>query len=105
MNNNYFDPKLRDICRGAMRDMLRLYFEFGFKIEDNMPVEIVAKINDMHMDIENPDTSDERLMTIYTGAIDLLSKSSLLRSFCLLPTLFLRQQNVDDRMREGDDAE
>lgn len=73
-----------------MRNLLRLYFEFAFRL-DNLDVEssLVANTNDLYMEIDDDSITDERLLAIYHNAVMHLEDKGL-RNFCLLPTLFMR---------------
>lgn len=76
-----------------MRNFLKLYFEFAFKIDEDIEPLIVAKTNDMFMEVEDDNIDDDRLLTIYQLAIIKLDNVDGLRNFCLLPTIFMKQDD------------
>lgn len=92
MSNPYYDPKLHGLCREAIRSFLRLYFEFAFKLSDVSPdSDTVAKTNDLFMEVEDENVSTDRLLVLYHAAVMNMSQTNGLQTFCLLPTLFLRE--------------
>lgn len=93
MNNPFYDPKLRPLCRDTMRGFIRLYCEFGFKLDDvPQPPEIVAKINDLSAEVDDESITDDRLAVIFQYAVGELHKQGNLGRFCLLPILFIRKE-------------
>jgi len=100
MTNPYYDKRLHNLCRETMRNLLRLYFEFAFKIDTEdtaifpdrkeISPEFIRKMNTLAMEIEDENIEDERLMTIWLAAIEQLEKDNNLTGFCKLPTLFMK---------------
>jgi hypothetical protein len=77
-----------------MRKQLVLYFEFAFKLDVSVREELVAITNELSMEVADESISDERLLAIYCGAIANMAKQpEVLHNFCLLPTLFLRDDS------------
>jgi len=87
--NKFYDPKLESTCKEAMRNLLLLYFEFGFRIDiDNVDPSIVAKTNDLYLEVEEKDISMDRLRFIYSQAVGKFLSADGIKNFCLLPILF-----------------
>jgi hypothetical protein len=96
MLNPYYDPQLHDLCRETMRNFLRLYFEFAFKLRDgNFNSDIVAKTNDLFIEVDDDNISTERLATLYHAAVINMLETDGLQNFCLLPIIFLKE-NIDN---------
>lgn len=107
MGNKFYDPKLHDMCRSVMRNFLQLYFEFTFKIDADINIDTVAKTNDFAMELEDELIPTDRLLVIYHTAVMVMAKNpGGLQNFCLLPTLFLRDDiDAGEDMYDGEDSE
>lgn len=91
MSNPYYNPDLEDLCRETMRNFLKLYFEFAFKLDEEVSCDFVAKTNEIYDEVLDESITTERLLTIYNGAVSGMESKGNLRSFCMLPALFVME--------------
>lgn len=93
MKAPFSNPFLRKMARQVMIGHLRLYFETAISVDTVFSPEIVAKANLMMIELEDEDNMlDERLLFLYSGALDQMSDIDMLRNFAKIPVLFLPKE-------------